>query len=236
MLATITSRYDRTALLFVAAACVAILLFMFGCAEHVVPNPQITAVAQITADIGTHAANANSHTDAATTAVRSATAIAQGIPSAAPVLPPLGTASTELAAVKAEVTVIQSQVANLAGQVTTLATTVNTLTTQNTDLTADNKKLTAQWNAAWLGGRAWFWIWWIVGISSAIFIGLFIMEFALGMNIHPLSWAISAIPYIVSFFGVVGKAISGAASSLVSAIKGLFVKKPAPPPATPAAK
>ena len=224
-------RHNRIGLLIVAIASATILVCLFGCGGNLIghADQQQQALAQSAADIGTHAANAGTHTDHASAAVADAVTVAKAIPAAAPVLPPLQTAGNELDAVKAEIAAIKETVGSLTGQVSTLAGTVKTLTSQNTTLATENSKLAAQWSAAWLGGRSWFWIRTLEIIGGLLFVGLFVAEYFLSLPIHPLTWILMLAPFLARLCVNVSRGFTGAFTSATTFILGLFKSKPAAP-------
>lgn len=166
------------------------------------------------------------HQDNAVAAVNKAKAIAGSIPDAAPVVPPLNSASIELEGAKADNGKLKDQIAVDQTAVTTQATQLSAANAKVKTLTDKNAALKKQWDTSWLGGKFWLWFKVVTGVFSLVFIGLFLAEFVAGWNIHPITWLIEAVGWVISNF--IPAAINGVKyfSTYVSSLfKKLFAKK-----------
>jgi hypothetical protein len=220
-------------------AGIAFWVSMAGCAKPTTLQAltEIRAVQETTADIGTHV-------DTARAGAVQATSIAKAIPAAAPVLPPLQIVTNELTAAHDEVVVLNRQVATVSDTSKTLADAKDKAEARAEKAEASATQWEKKYTSQWFAGKFWFWFTTISIIGGVALALLFVAEFALGLNIHPLTWIIKGIPWLVKFLiNVIGNVLhsaKSAAAALVASFRHPAALQTVPPSgvipaATPAA-
>jgi hypothetical protein len=201
-----------------------------GCAERsgqsVIADHR--ALQETVHDTGTAISSADTHAGNAQSAVADAKRIADGIPQASPVVAPLGKADTELSSARSDLRTAKAKADSAESQAKASGEKAASLADRNTALESENAKLekeNGEWRRAWLGGKAWFYIYLIAGLITTITIGLFVAEFFFGANIHPLSW-------VISLARVAGRGLGNLFRGVAAFVAKLRTPKPpAPAPA-----
>ncbi len=91
---------------------------------------------------------------------------------------------TALAAAEDRVNVLDGQAVRLQDQLTAAAGTIS-------QATAAENAAVAKYQNAWLGGKAWRLIWWIIGIGSTLLIADVLLSAFTGIGFNPLEWIVS---------------------------------------------
>ncbi len=92
-------------------------------------------------------------------------------------------AQLALAAAEDRVNVLDGQAVRLQDQLTAAAGTI-------AQATAAENAAVARYQNAWLGGKAWRLIWWIVGIGSTLLIADVLLSAFTGIGFNPLEWIV----------------------------------------------